>query len=196
MEAVVPVAFDGDNFVCGLSPRDFPLATHLSTEAVHNTIESILRAASGRPIHFEVIEGTSPDDWREIKERRRRAQDAVVAIAEKRDSAHHVEDMVSQIVSELRGRITGMRDKTLPQVRAGLVLDIAPILADAEDMLFADAETHESRRAVARLFDRVAGFLDIPALSLALEVERYRRDTKRREARPKETPDEAAITES
>src|SRR4028118_1241064 len=62
MEAVVPVAFDGDNFVCGLSPRDFPLATHLSTEAVHNTIESILRAASGRPRHFQGIAGNAPAD--------------------------------------------------------------------------------------------------------------------------------------
>lgn len=182
MEAAVPVAMDGDVFVCGMAQRDLPLASQLAAGAVRNTIEGILRAAAGRNIRFEVIEGTSLEDWEEIKTRRSRAQDAVVAMAEQRTGTQHVEDVVNQIVSELRGRISSTRDRTLPQVRAQLLLDIAPQIGDAQEMLFPDPEAHDARRAVSRLIDRVAAFLEVPPLTLALEIERYRRDSKHRES--------------
>jgi hypothetical protein len=66
----------------------------------------------------------------------------------------------------------------LPQVRAGLMLDIVPSLADAEEMLFSDSESRDSRRAMSRATDRIATFLEVPPLTLALEIERYRRAQK------------------
>lgn len=175
MEAVVPIALDGDTFACGMTAKDFPLASQLMTDHVRNTIENILRQAAGRSIRFEVIEGTQAADWDEIKDRRNRAQDAIVAMAEQSTQTHHVEDVLNQIVSELRRRITSVRDRNLPQVRAQVLLDIVPSLADAEEMLFPDPDSHEARRAIARALDRVAGFLEVTPFQLAIEVERHRR---------------------
>lgn len=175
LEAVVPIALDGDTFVVGMPPREYPLSSHLSANHVHNTIENILRQAAGRAIRFEVVEGTTLDDWITVKERRRRAHEAVIAMAEQNVQAHHVEDVLNQIVSEIRVRVTASRDRILPQVRAGLILDIVPSLADAEEMLFPDPNSHEARRSIARALDRVASFLEVTPVALALEVERYRR---------------------
>jgi hypothetical protein len=174
MEAAVPIVLDEDTFVCGLAQRDFPLSGHLHADQVRNTIENILRQASRRHIRFEVIEGTSLSDWETIKERQRRAHAAVIAMAEQKIEEHHFDDVLNQIVSELRTRITSVRDRTLPQVRAELLLRIVPQLSDAEDMLFAEQESHDRRRAMARAIDRIALFLEVPPLTLALEVERQR----------------------
>jgi hypothetical protein len=174
MEAAIPITLDEDTFVCGLSPRDYPLAGHLSADQVRNTIENILRQASRRHIRFELIEGTSLADWNVIKERQRRAHAAVIAMAEQKLEEHHFEDVLNQIVSELRQRITVVKDRTLPQVRAELLLQLVPQLSDAEDMLFSDHDTHDRRRAMARAIDRIAAFLEVPPLTLAIEIERYR----------------------
>jgi hypothetical protein len=184
LEAVKPITMDGDHFVVGLPPRDYPLSSHLTTTQVHNTIENILRQAAGRPIHFEVVEGTTLDDWQVVRERRSRAQAAVMAMAEQQAEAHHFEDVLNQIVSEIRQRVTSSRDRVLPQVRAGLVLDVVPSLADAEDMLFPDPNSHDARRAMARAIDRVASFLEVTPVLLAIEVERYRREHHQHYDRP------------
>ncbi|MBI0385572.1 hypothetical protein JBE27_57210, partial [Streptomyces albiflaviniger] len=47
------------------------------------------------------------------------------------------------------------------------------LLADTADMLFPDRHAHEARRAMTRAIDRVAIFLDIPPLNIAIEIERY-----------------------
>ena len=174
MESVVPITLTNDAFICGLSSRDYPLSGHLHAVQVRNTVENILRQAARRPIRFELIEGTSLADWEAIQDRQRRAHSAVVAIAEKKLHEHHFDDVLNQIVSELRARILATSDRTLPQVRAHLMLELVPQLADIEEMLFADHETHDRRRAMTRAIDRIAAFLEVLPFTLALEVERYR----------------------
>lgn len=174
MEKIVPIMLDGDIFVCGFTTENFPLSGLLNADQVRNTIENILRSAAKRPIHFEVIEGTTVAEWQEIKDRRGKAREAMVAMAEKRVEEHHFEDVIIQIVAELRKRVTGTPDRVLPQVRARLLLSVLPSLADAEDMLFRGEDTHEARRTMARALERVSTFLEVPPYVLALEVERYR----------------------
>jgi hypothetical protein len=195
MEAVVPITLDEDTFVCGLSPRDFPLSGHLHADQVRNTIENILRQASRRHIRFEIIEGTSLADWELIRDRQRRAHSAVIAMAEQKIEEHHFEDVLNQIVSELRARITAFRDRTLPQVRAELLLGIVPQLSDAEEMLFAEQENHERRRAMARAIDRVASFLEVPPLTLAIEIERHRLTSRIMKQQATLSPDSAEPSE-
>ena len=178
LQATVPIVLEESNFVVGLSSRDFPLSANLLSENVRNTIEGILRQASRQYIHFEVIEGTTIEEWNEVKRRRARAQEAVIAMSEKKGEEHHYEDLLNQIIGEIRQRITATRDRALPPVRASLILDVVPSLGDAAEMLFHDPDSHEARRIMARAMDRVAGFLDVPVIQLALEVERYRREQK------------------
>ncbi len=175
LAAATPVALDGDTFVVGLSAREYVMAGALTTPAVKNTIENILRQAAGRQIALEVIEGTTLPDWEEMAIRRQKAQAALLAMAESKAGDHHFDDVLNQIVGEIRHRISQVHDRVLPQVRAGLVLDIAPSLADAEDMLFGEHDSRESRRAMSRVIDRVAVFLDVPPITLSIEIERHRR---------------------
>lgn len=175
LQAAVPITLEGDHFVVGLSSKDWPLCHNLKQIAVQNTIENILRSAAGKPIRFEVIEGTRIQDWEALQQRMKLAQDAVVAMASSSGTQHHVDDILNQIVGEIRQRVSGLQDRAQPQVRARLVLDIAPSLADAEEMLFGELDTRESRRAMGRVIDRIAGFIEVPAITLALEIERHRR---------------------
>jgi hypothetical protein len=174
MEAVVPITLTDDAFVCGLAARDYNLSGHLQAAQVRNTIENILRQAARRQIRFELIEGISASDWQALQERQQRAHSAVVAMAEKNIEEHHYDDILNQVVSEMRRRITSTPDRMLPPVRAHLMLEIAPQLADIEEMLFAEQESHERRRSMARAIDRIASFLDVPPFMLALEIERLR----------------------
>jgi len=174
MEQIVPITLDGDIFVCGMASENFLHSGLLNADKVRNTIENILRAAAKRPIHFEIIEGTTLANWQEVKQRRDKAKEAMVAIAEKRVENHHFEDVIIQIIAELRKRITSTPGRVLPQVRARLLLAVLPALADAEDMLFHGEETPDARRTMARALERVSTFLEVPPYVLALEVERYR----------------------
>lgn len=178
MEAVQPLILDDDTFVCGMSARDYSMSSFLVADQVRNTIENILRQAAHRYIKMEIIEGTTLDDWEMIKRRRNKAQEAMIAMAEREVQEHHFEDILNQIVSEIRHRISSCRDRTLPQVRAQLLFDMVPSLADAQEMLFADPDAHDARRAMARAIDRIAGFMEVPPITLAVEVERYRREQK------------------
>lgn len=178
LEAVIPITLDGDHFVVGLDTAHASLSSNLGSGQIKNTIENILRQAAGRPISFELIEGTTTQDWRDVVQRREKAHEAVIAMASKNFESHHFEDVLNQIVGEIRSRVTQVHERMLPQVRAGLMLDMVPSLADAEEMLFNDAQTREGRRAMSRAIDRIATFLEVPPLTLALEIERYRRAQK------------------
>lgn len=181
MAEATPIVMDGDNFIVGMAPRHISMAPALSSGVAKNTIENILRGAAGRPIHFEAIEGKTIEDWNKIKESREKAQAAVMAMAERKVGEHHVEDVMNQIVSEIRQQITQVSDRALPQVRASLLLEIAESLSDAQEMLFEDAtETHSGRRAMARVIDRVSHFLDAEPMLLAIEIERSNRSKKKR----------------
>jgi hypothetical protein len=117
-------------------------------------------------------------------------------MAEQKIEEHHFEDLLNQIVGELRTRITIVKDRTLPQVRAELLLQIVPQLSDAEDMLFSEQDTHDRRRAMARAIDRIAAFLEVPPLTLAIEIERYRIYNSQlpsaRESTPQDAPPQTA----
>jgi hypothetical protein len=176
MEAAVPIALENNTFVCGLPSVKFPLSGFLIADQVKNTIEAILRQAAGHSIRFEVIDGTTIEDWQQIKQRRDRAHSAVIAMAEQNVELHHFEDVLNQVVGEIRHRVTSARDRNFPHVRAQLILDIVPQLSDAVDMLFPEDEGHDAGRVLARSIDRVATFLDLPPLTLALEMERYHRE--------------------
>jgi len=181
LAAAVPVTLDGDTFVVGFSSRDASMGNAIMAPTVKNTVENILRQAAGRTIALEVIEGTTLADWEEMYSRREKAQAALLAMAEQKAGEHHVEDVLNQIVGEIRHRVSQVHDRQLPQVRAGLLLDVAPSLCDAEDMLFGEElPTREERRAMARVLDRIAGFMEVPPLMLAVEVERYRRASGRK----------------
>ena len=177
----VPITLDGDMFVVGFDSKNLTMIPALGADVVRNTVENILRQAAGRPIRFEVIEGATMEDWQHVKERREKAQTAIIAMAEQKVESHHFEDVMNQIVGEVRHRVSQIHDRALPQVRAVLVLDIAESLGDAEEMLFAEGDTREARRAMSRVIDRVATFLEVPSMTLALEIERYRRTQHRRE---------------
>ena len=175
LEAANPIAFDDDHFVVGLHPRDSGLTSNLTTAHIKNTIENILSSASHRPIKLEVIEGVSETDWHLVRNRRQRAHEAVVAMAQKQSDTGHFDDVLNQIVGQIRTDMTGTKDRGLPQVRAQMILDVVPSLGDASEMLFPDPDAHEARRAMARAIDRVASFLEVQPITLALEIERYRR---------------------
>lgn len=181
LEAVIPITLEGDHFVVGLDAAHCLMASNLSGGQVKNAIENILRMAAGRHIIFELIEGTTVADWHQVVQRREKAHEAVIAMASKQVEAHHFEDILNQIVGEIRHRVAQVHERTLPQVRAGLLLDIVPSLADAEEMLFRDHESREGRRAMSRATDRIATFLEVPPLTLALEIERYRREHRCKE---------------
>ena len=191
MEAAVPISLEEAAFVVGLSSKNFPLSSHLLSDHVKKTIENILRAAAGRIIVLEVVEGTAMEDWHRVRDRRAKAQEAVLAAARHHSQTHHLDDMLNQIVGEIRQRITRVKDRNLPQVRAQMLLDIAPTLADAEEMLFPDPDAHDARRTMSRALDRVAGFLDVQPIVLAIEVERCRRQPRAPGERP---PSERANT--
>ncbi len=179
LEAVVPILLEGDTFVCGLPTIQYPMSSYLNATQVRNTIETILQGASGQRIRFELIEGTTIEDWNEIKERRAKAHEAVIAMAEQHIETHHYEAVLNQVVGEIRQRITSTTDRIYPQVRMQAMFEIVPLLSDTADMLFPDRDAHDARRAMARAIDRIANFLDMPPLTLALEVERYYRANAR-----------------
>ncbi len=179
LEAVVPITIDGDTFVCGMTTVQYPLSGYLNAEHVRKTIESILQQAGGQRIRFELIEGTTLEDWNEIKARRAGAHEAVIALAEQHLELHHYEAILNQVVAEIRQRITATPDRIYPQVRVQAMFDVVPLLSDTADMLFPDRDTHDARRAMARAIDRVANYLDIPPLTLAMEIERYYRANAR-----------------
>jgi len=173
--AAVPIAIDGDIFVVGFSAAQFHMSGLLRTPDTKNAAESVLRDMAKREIQLEVIEGTTVEEWRSIKERRTISRESQMRDARVRLDNRSTKGSFDSLREELARRHSEVEGRQFPQAKARFLRDDLPLLAETSANVKADPKVNEDtfNRELARTYDRLGSWVDMSASHVALELDRY-----------------------
>lgn len=173
LNAVVPVTVDGNLLVLGFAQGGMHHAGILQGPDKKNLIERVLRQESGAPMTHQFIDGTTLQDWEFVKARQQRASAHTEAGFSERKQQSSASASVDELIQELHRRYNAVEGRGFPQMKAKWLLDLIPSLVNLEEKLKGNDELFY--RQYARVIDKVASLLDIPAVVIALELEKYKR---------------------
>lgn len=174
IENCKPIAVESDFLILGLDPERYNLSGHiLQVTAMHNVTE-VIKELFNQPLKVRIIEGVTLQDWEATKER-----DARVAAMKQVTSTRQVKqnaqldgwDGVYEYIARLYQQ-TPLR--SLPQGKARYINEALYILAEAMDTLYPEKPEEVVERSLARVLDRISNMSDMPATTLAFELERLR----------------------
>jgi hypothetical protein len=174
VENCQPIALESDFLILGLAPEHYHLATHMQQVSHAHVVAQTVQELFNQPLQVRVIEGTSPKDWEATKEHDARVA-ALRQAATTREIRRDVHAQGWEGVYESIARLymqTPLR--SLPQGKARYVNDALYTLAEAMDTLYPESPDEATERSVARILDRIANASDMPATTLAFELERLR----------------------
>jgi len=173
--AAVPIAIDGDIFVVGFSAAQFHMSGLLRTPDTKNAAESVLRDMAKGEIQLEVIEGTTVEEWRSIKERRTISRESQMRDARVRLDNRSTKGSFDSLREELARRHSEVEGRQFPQAKARFLRDVLPLLAETSANVKADPKVNEDtfNRELARTYDRLGSWVDMSASHVALELDRY-----------------------
>ncbi len=170
------IAIEGDQIIVGIAPANFYLAGHLEVPEHRRLVEEMASQVLGRKVTFKVIEGTTLEDWRRVKEREEMRAATLEIRLEKRRREAKLESIWRGAVDEIHRRFVSTEGKQFPQVRAQFLREQAlPLLLEAEEQARqVEADEEVASRFMARALERVADLIEIPPTLLALEMWRAR----------------------
>ena len=172
LNAVVPITVDGNMLVLGFAAGGMHHSGILSVPDKKNLFEQVLRAEGGPQMNYQFIDGTTVEDWEFVKQRQARASTHTEAAIAGRKQATTSVSTVDDLIQELHRRYQGVEGRGFSQIKAKWLLDLIPTLVNVEEKLKSDEQFF---RQFARVIDKVSSLTDIPAVTIALEIERYKR---------------------
>lgn len=180
LETGAGVTAEGDFFVVGFPPSDAPMSGYLTSSDHRVTIERVLTELLGKPTRLKVIEGTSVADYEAAKKRDAAAEQARAAVQERKRIERAAEREWETIAEQCARSYANLPFRQLPQMRGQYLFDAVEIISEAMDRIHPGGNMDEvSHRALARVVEKVATLVDVPAAVIALELVRYRREKAR-----------------
>jgi hypothetical protein len=198
LRAAVPIVWDGDTLILGISGAHAYLSGHLETGINRHRVREVMKELARRDVDYRLIEGTALEDWDVVKKKEE--------IQRQRDEGHGATQVVQPPVSSVPGEDAfpagawanfqqnlhfgwqrlGAR-RTMPVARAQFLQEAIKMVLEAEAEAAAAGESEENmERLVTRAIERIAGMVDIPATGAALELIRSRGEMPER--KPPERP--------
>jgi len=183
INAAVPITIDGNVLILGISNEQLHQKGLLDTPDQRNVIEATLSQLFKREFTYEVIAGTTLDDYRLVKERRAQAAEVAQRKASEEIQKRGVRRSIDAVTGEIQQRYSRVEYRQFPQHQARFLRDCLPLLVSTLDELeeSGQAGSDEVERQLARLYDKLSVWTNMPAAVIALEVERLREQTKVKE---------------
>jgi hypothetical protein len=186
MQATVPIVLDEDTLVVTMPGSERHLAGHMETASNRNAILNALELVYGRRIDFRVIDGTTLEDWQNLKEaeaRTRRAAEAAMGSQDQETAAPPEarpglgEGPWDELIQRIHRRYQQLPKRQYPQSKARYLREALGWIARMdEDLRYSSAggeDAHE--RALARAIERLAAILDLSPVLVALELDAMKR---------------------
>lgn len=174
LERAVAIAVEDGTLIIGLKAEIFNQAGHLNVSEHRNAIETSASAAWGQPLRIRIIEGDTLADWESRKKRDARVAAHREASYDRRDQQAAEAQSWDSLYEYVARAYSATPLRSLPQARARYVTDMLYVIVDAMDQLFPAEPDEAVERLLARVIERVATNVEMPATLVALEVERLR----------------------
>lgn len=179
LEAGNGVAIEEEHFFVGLETSRYPMSGHLRSSQWLPIIEQVLRELLGRKVRLITIEGSTHEDYLRYKEMvaaNAAKQGAINARLEQQKSVEQAWDDVADKIIKL---YNSKPFKMLPQSRAAVINSGFSIVNDAfDDLGYTDDASEVVKRSFAKMFEKFAGVVEVPAQWLVYEFFRLREEGK------------------
>lgn len=178
MELVVPITVEDDEFVIGLSSRDYHLSGHLTVSEHKNAIEKAIRKFGGAPLGLRVIEGDTLQDWLAVKVKDERLQEIKEVARQKLEKESAVTRSWDGLIEQVGRRYAAVPFRQFPQFRARYIEDVLQAISETIDILMPDGSPMNeiAERSLARVIEKVGTLTETPPAMIALELERFRKN--------------------
>jgi hypothetical protein len=186
LETVIPITIEGTTFVAGLPAAAGHYAGYLTGSENRNKLERIIQELTGGTrLTLRMIEGTDESDWEALKQRDVAAANARQAMADRFaqpvGAAGGRPLTWESLLERLYASFSRAQGHNLPQGRVTYLMQILPVLSEGSRKIM-DANRHDgdrNERALARILDKIAGLVEVPAAVVALELYRYEQSNKK-----------------
>ncbi len=179
LEAVVPIALEGDLLVLGLPPELSYFSSHVHSHDNQKKIEAILEELTGQHLRVRVIDGAGLEDWNLIKQREAIASQAQQTRLQQRAQEALLEASWETLSDQVYSLFTQTPLRQLPQNRAKYLRQAVAAISDFLNRIPKPRTPDEEERYaryLARVLDKVAHLADVTGTVVALELERYRKE--------------------
>lgn len=176
IDALVPIGFDGNEFILGCPYEHAPLMPHVTAPTTKNLLDKILHQLVGEDVQSKIIQGRSWEDYERYKEmmairyqlEHQRAMSTVAGVA--------VEKTWRELWQRLSQQFHRMTHRQYECTRARFLLEAASQIADfiEQEEVKGDANIDLIKRETDRVIERLASLLGVPMSIVAIEVERCR----------------------
>jgi hypothetical protein len=169
LNQAIPVCLDENQFVMGLPSESGDLAGHLRLNQTKTLIEKLSATKLGQPIVLRVIDGSSMQDWENVKRRdaeAKRLQEQAMARQrveiQSRSSWDTVYDQISRKNSTM-----GLR--SLPQNRAKFTAECLELMVQSLKAMPITDDLAE--RNYARCIERISQYAELPSTYIAMMID-------------------------
>ncbi|MDO8586042.1 MAG: hypothetical protein Q7T82_03290 [Armatimonadota bacterium] len=180
LEKAAGVTIEGNSFIVGFHPADFPMRGHLASGEHKNAIDQAIRESSGKPLTMRLIEGTSVADWESAKKREVMAEATRQAAIQRKQEEGTASRTWEILMEKLSRKYAMLPLRQFPQTRARFLAEAAVVVADAMDQYCPrDGQVDEiTERGLARLIEKIATLMEMPSTEVAMHVLRCRGELK------------------
>lgn len=179
LDSVVPLSLEENHIVLGFKPGTFHLRTHIETGSNRVLIEETLSQLVGKPYTLKVVEASSPEEWKSLREREQKIEEVEIEEFARRRGTMGILREWEKFLIELHRIYSSLPQRSLPQVKAAFLYQVIPrILAKKKELYSEDEASKETNeKAFARLLDRLASWTGIPNTLIAFELLKREKET-------------------
>lgn len=176
LEMAIPITIEGNQFIVGMAPGTFHMSGHMTSAEHKNAIERAIAQFSGQQLNLRVIEGSTFQDWVQVKRKDESLQALKEAAQKKREAETAVSKSWEGLLEMVGRRYASTPLRQLPQFRARYLVEMLKAVSETMDELMPQGKIDElAERSLARVIEKIATHTDVPPAIVALELMRYRR---------------------
>lgn len=170
LEAAVGITLDGDFFVVGFSSADSPLAGHIRSAQHQGLVLQCLKEVLNKEVRLLTIDGTTYQDYENYKKRKAASDAVTFTISEKRARDRAAEKAWEEISEKITRGYARLQLRQLAQTRGRFIKDAFIFINKAIIKFgYSDESEDVQKRALARVFEKLATVVDVPSALLAYE---------------------------
>jgi hypothetical protein len=179
LELPVGITLDGDEFILGFSNADLPMAGHLRSAQHKSIIDQCVSEVLKKKVRVRIIEGTTLDDYASFKETLEARDATLVTVSAQKERERAVIAKWDEIGERITRLYARLHLRQLAQQRAEFMWEAFKIINQAVDSMGYEQSTDEiQKRALARVFEKLATVVEIPSTMLAFEFFKLRKEGK------------------
>jgi len=179
LELGVGLTIEGDHFILGFSNADYPMSGHLRSSQHQPVIEQCISEVLGRKVRLRVVEGTTLADYENWKKLKATADAVRGTISDRRQKERQIEQAWDEVAEKITRGYAKLPLRQLSQTKGLFIRDALKYINQAVEQFGYTPQSDEMhKRALSRVFEKLANVVEVPPAMLAYEFFKLRDEGK------------------